>query len=53
MLESALVVAMNEVEAVRGRLRALQVRCDHCDAVRTTHQGETCHHCPDCGACGV
>jgi hypothetical protein len=38
---------------VQADLRALTEVCEHPNAFNTTHMGESCHHCPDCGGCDV
>lgn len=50
-LEDELFEARAQVDAVVARLRALRLRCKHPDAVRTSHMGESCLHCYDCGNC--
>lgn len=40
-----------EQEKLRVNLRLLQRLCGHPNAVRTSHMGESCLHCPDCGNC--
>lgn len=43
------------LQSERAKLRAdwalLQRLCPHPDAFVTSHQGESCRDCPDCGAC--
>lgn len=33
------------------KLRMLRRRCPHVDRVHTTHMGDPCYHCYDCGLC--
>lgn len=40
-----------ELEHARLELKTLQARCQHPDKFRTSHMGESCVDCPDCGAC--
>lgn len=53
LLGGRLADAEAEVEHVQADLRALQRKCRHEEARYTSHMGETCHHCFDCGACNV
>jgi hypothetical protein len=41
------------VERAQVDLRNLSRKCPHFDAVRTSHMGESCTHCNDCGGCDV
>jgi hypothetical protein len=42
-----------EEARIQGEYRALTIECSHPDVVRTSHMGEACHHCYDCGGCDV
>lgn len=48
-----LAEARAAVEHAQVDLRSLSNKCPHYDAVRTSHMGESCTHCYDCGACDV
>jgi hypothetical protein len=50
-LRDRLAEANAEVERVHLEMRLLKARCDHPDKFRTSHMGESCVDCPDCGAC--
>lgn len=46
------IAAVNgELEHARLELKILQTRCPHPDKFKTSHMGESCVDCPDCGAC--
>lgn len=40
-----------QVKTAQNALKALQLQCEHPNEYRTSHQGDTCYHCPDCGNC--
>ena len=40
-----------EQEKLNVDYRALQRLCGHPNAFKTSHMGESCTHCPDCGNC--
>lgn len=50
-LRDRLAEANAEVERVRLEMQILKTRCLHPDKFRTSHMGESCVDCPDCGAC--
>lgn len=50
-LEGELRAAQGKVRLVQQEMRNLQLECEHPNAYRTSHQGDTCWHCPDCGNC--
>lgn len=52
-LEDKLADAEAEVEKVHADMRALERKCRHEEAKLTSHMGESCRHCFDCGACNV
>ena len=43
--------AQAAVDRARNELRSLTLTCEHPNAYMTSHQGDRCHHCPDCGNC--
>lgn len=53
LLNGRLADAEAEVEHVQADLRALRRKCHHEEAKMTSHMGENCRHCYDCGACDV
>lgn len=50
-LTDKVVDAQIALAAAQGELRHLQARCKHPNRVMTTHMGEMCNHCYDCGLC--
>lgn len=36
---------------VQADLRNLKMRCKHPNEFKTSHMGDPCTHCPDCGNC--
>lgn len=50
-LRDRLAEANAEVQRVRLEMQILKTRCSHPDKFRTSHMGESCVDCPDCGAC--
>jgi hypothetical protein len=51
-IERELGDALALVETARAKQRILQrYRCKHPNERITSHMGETCHHCYDCGNC--
>jgi hypothetical protein len=53
LLDDQLAEAQAEVDKVLADMRALKRQCEHTNARRTSHMGESCHHCYDCGSCDV
>lgn len=50
-IQDEMARAHEAVEIASAKLRSLQRRCKHPNEVVTSHMGETCHHCYDCGNC--
>lgn len=50
-LDDELAAAREAVEIIGVKLQNLQRRCKHPNAVLTSHMGESCRHCYDCGRC--
>lgn len=52
-----LLVELRRVRAqekrVQFELGVVRDDCPHLNAYDTSHMGENCHHCPDCGGCDV
>jgi hypothetical protein len=50
-IEGELAQAHEALAVASAKLRSLQRRCKHPNERVTSHMGETCHHCYDCGNC--
>lgn len=53
LLDEKLRQAHAAVRVAQGQIQALEMECDHSSTFRTSHTGESCVHCRDCGKCGV
>jgi hypothetical protein len=53
VLEERRRALRNEETRIQAEYRVLISDCKHPKAVTTSHMGETCHHCYDCGGCDV
>ncbi len=38
-----------EIEVIRARIDGLKLYCNHPNKYKTSHMGENCVECPDCG----
>lgn len=52
-LRSELSKLETQKDVLLAQLNGLQSQCEHPDAFRTSHTGESCRDCPDCGGCGI
>lgn len=50
-LDADLAAAQEAVTIVHFQMRNLQRQCQHPNEVVTSHMGEPCRHCYDCGNC--
>lgn len=41
------------VKLISVELGALREACEHKNAIKTCHMGESCRHCNDCNSCDV
>lgn len=51
--ERALNRARADVKHALTDLELVRIECKHPDAFATSHTGESCRDCPDCGACEI
>lgn len=49
-LDLELKKAQSAAKRIHLDIKHLQDECEHERAVEGSHQGESCRHCPDCGA---
>lgn len=52
-LESELKKLDTQKAVLNAQLNGLQIECEHPKAFKTSHMGESCRDCPDCGGCGI
>ena len=52
-LEQELRKAEGDVKVAQAKLDALEGQCEHPKAFKTSHMGESCRDCPDCGGCDI
>lgn len=53
VIDGYIAAARTQVTQAHAQLTELQAICQHDDAGYTSHMGESCHHCNDCGKCDV
>lgn len=52
-LESELSKLETQQKIVMVQLEGLESQCEHPKSFKTSHMGESCRDCPDCGACDI
>lgn len=52
-LESEISKLETQKKMLDVQLDSLESQCEHPKAYRTSHMGESCRDCPDCGGCGI
>ena len=52
-LDSEIAKLDTQKKMVQVQIAGLKSQCEHPKAIRTSHMGESCRDCPDCGGCGI
>ena len=52
-LESEIAKLDTQKKVLQVQLEGLESQCEHPRAFKTSHMGESCRDCPDCGGCDI